>query len=203
MSFFSVNIFYGALWGITEATLGFFVHLVNISSTFILLPIAFFFMRQVYKSTNKISSIFLISAISCSIKLLNIFTGIRLDKVINPSISILLEGYAFAGFVFVLNKLEKRKNIKIGIKLACILIMNTVWRAAYCLYLAYAPEFIYKYSILTSNKKIIDFLINKNFITSLIIAGLFLLEEKIKFPVIKKVNPIIAILILIICILII
>lgn len=198
MSFISVTIFYGALWGIVEATLGYLVHLANISSTFVLLPIAFFFMKQVYKSTGKISSIFVISIISASIKLLDIFTDIRLDKVINPSISILLEGCAFAGFVFIV----KKKNVNTRQKCGLIFMMNTVWRIAYCLYLIVAPELIYQFSILTSTEKIIDFMITKNLGTSVMIVGLFLLEDKIKLPIIKKVNPIVAILSLILCIII-
>lgn len=203
MSFISVTIFYGALWGIVEATLGYLVHLANISSTFVLLPIAFFFMKQVYKSTGKISSIFVISIISCCIKSLNIFTGIRLDKVINPIISILLEGSTFAGYAYILKKLEANEGANKFQKYSLIFIMNTVWRTAYCLYLACAPEFIYKFSILTSSAKIVDFMITKNLGTSVIITGLFLIEDKIKLPVIKKINPIIAVLSLIFCIIII
>lgn len=200
MSFLSVNIFYGALWGIVEASLGYLVHLTNISSTFVLLPIAFFFMRQVYKSTGKISSIIVISIISASIKLLDIFTGIRLDKVINPAISILLESCAFAGLVFSVKKLEEKKNINILQKYSLIFIMNTVWRVAYCLYLMCVPEFIYKFSILTSTQKVIDFMITKNLGTSAIIVLLFLLDDKIKLPIIKKINPVVAILSLILCV---
>lgn len=203
MTFFSVNIFYGALWGIIEATLGYLVHLTNISSTFVLLPIAFFFMRQVYKATGKINSILFISIISCSIKLLDIFTNIRLDKVFNPAISILLEGFAFAGLVFFVKKLETKKSINKIQKYGLIFIMNTAWRGAYCLYLMYAPEFIYRFSILTSLEKIIDFMITKNFGTSIIIIGLFLLDDKIKLPIIKKINPIIATLSLVLCIILI
>lgn len=203
MSFLSINIFYGALWGIVEASFGYLVHLTNISSTFVLLPIAFFFMRQVYKSTGKISSILVISVISSSIKLLDIFTGIRLDKVINPAISILLEGCAFAGLVFIVKKVEEKKNINIVQKYSLIFIMNTVWRVAYCLYLMCAPDFIYKFSILTSSQKVIDFMITKNLGTSVIIALLFLLDDKIKLPVIKKINPVVAIFCLIFCVIII
>lgn len=199
MSFLFINIFYGALWGIVEVTLGYLVHLVNISSTLILLPIAFFFMKQVYKSTGKISSILVISIISCCIKSLNIFTGIRLDKVINPMISIILEGCCFAGYVFVVKKLKSKKLQKYSL----IFIMNTIWRIAFCLYLACSPEFIYKFSILTSTQKIVDFMITKNLETSIIIIGLFLLEDKIKLPAIKKVHPIIAMLSLFLCLIII
>lgn len=201
MSFACINIFYGALWGITEATLGYLVHLTNISSTFVLLPIAFFFMKQAYKSTGKISSIFAISIISCIIKLSNIFTGIRIDKVINPVISILQEGCAFACYIFAINKLETKIN-KVQ-KYGAILIMNTMWRIAYCLYLICAPEVIYKYSILISTSKTIDFMITKNLGTSVIIMGLFLIEDKINLPTIKKVHPIIAVLSLILCMIII
>lgn len=131
------------------------------------------------------------------------FTGIRLDKVINPIISILLEGSTFAGYAYILKKLEANEGANKFQKYGLIFIMNTVWRTAYCLYLACAPEFIYKFSILTSSAKIVDFMITKNLGTSVIITGLFLIEDKIKLPIIKRIHPIVAILSLIFCIIII
>lgn len=196
MSFLFVNIFYGGLWGIIEATLGFIIHLTNISSTIILCPLAFFFMNQAYKSTGKISSILFISVISACIKLLDLSTNIRLDKVINPAISILLEGSSFAIMIYILKKNEFRK----GTQYIGIFGMNTLWRSAYCVYLFYAPRFIYENSILISTQKVLDFMIIKNIETSIVLIILFLLEYKIKLPVLKKVNPAIAILLLLICI---
>lgn len=194
MSFLYVNIFYGAVWGILEATLGYLIHLTNMSSTIILCPLAFFFMNQAYKSTEKISSIFFISIISASIKLLDLFTNIRIDKVINPAISILLEGAVFSIMIYIFQKNELKK----GTKIISVFVMNTLWRMAYCVYLFFSPRFIYEYSILISTQKIFDFLIIKNIETSIVLITLFWIEYKIKLPILKKVNPAIAIILFII-----
>lgn len=202
MSFLYINIFYGGLWGIVEATLGYLVHLTTISSTIILLPLAFWFMTQVYKATEKVRSIIIISLISSSIKLLNLFTNIRLDKVINPVISILLEGVVFATLVIIVKKIQEKRKTSCIEKFGLITIMNTLWRLAYCGYLLLAPQWIYANSILTSNEKIIDFMIIKNIITSVIITLLYLVENKVHIPVVKKVNPMLAFSMLIACIII-
>lgn len=197
MSFLCINIFYGSLWGIIEASLGYLVHITKLSSTMVLLPIAFFFMKQVYKSTKKISSIFIISIISAGIKLLNLFTNVRLDKVINPSISIILEGCSFALMVWILKQIKEKRMINNFEKIGSIICMNTLWRIIYCAYLLLAPQWIYINSILMSKEKLIDFILTKNVITSIIITILFMLDDKIKIPVIKKVNPVVAFLLLI------
>lgn len=190
MSFLYINIFYGAVWGIVEATLGYLIHLTKMSSTIILCPLAFFFMNQVYKSTGKIKSIFFISIMSASIKLLDLFTNVRIDKVINPAISILLEGAVFAIMIYIFQKNELKKNTKI----ISVFVMNTLWRMAYCIYLFFSPRFIYEYSILVSTQNVYDFLIVKNIQTSLVLIALFWIEYKIKLPILKKVNPTIAII---------
>ncbi len=194
MPFLYVNIFYGAVWGILEATLGYLIHLTNMSSTIILCPLAFFFMNQAYKSTRKIRSIFLISIISASIKLLDLFTNIRIDKVINPAISILLEGIAFSIMIYIFQKNELKKSSKI----ISIFAMNTLWRIVYCVYLFFSPSYIYEYSILLSTQKVLDFLIIKNIETSIVLVILFWIEYKIKLPILNKVNPVIAIILFII-----
>lgn len=190
MSFLYINIFYGAVWGIVEATLGYLIHLTKMSSTIILCPLAFFFMNQVYKSTGKIKSIFFISIMSASIKLLDLFTNVRIDKVINPAISILLEGAVFAIMIYIFQKNELKKNTKI----ISVFVMNTLWRMAYCIYLFFSPRFIYEYSILVSTQNVYDFLIVKNIQTSLVLIALFWIEYKIKLPILKKVNTTIAII---------
>ena len=190
MSFLYINIFYGAVWGIVEATLGYLIHLTKMSSTIILCPLAFFFMNQVYKSTGKIKSIFFISIMSASIKLLDLFTNVRIDKVINPAISILLEGAVFAIMIYIFQKNDLKKNTKI----ISVFVMNTLWRMAYCIYLFFSPRFIYEYSILVSTQNVYDFLIVKNIQTSLVLIALFWIEYKIKLPILKKVNPTIAII---------
>ena len=100
---------FGSLWGISEATLGFLLHLVSRVSFipglagFIMFPVAFFFMRAAFKTSNSIYVIPLTAVVTASFKLASlIMPSVTLIFVVNPIISILAEGLAVLLF-FKLN----------------------------------------------------------------------------------------------------
>ena len=90
-----VSLFWGALWGITEATLGYLAHLVLFIPAiagFIMFPIGFYFMNRAYKEIKKNGAIFGTAAVAASIKLVDLLLpGLHPIKTINPAISILME----------------------------------------------------------------------------------------------------------------
>lgn len=96
-------IFWGATWGLVEATLGYVLHSVLLSvGWFFWFPLAFFFMNRVFKRTGSLVSILYTSSIAAGIKLVNFLLPTRIDRVINPAVSILLEGLmVFAVFAIV------------------------------------------------------------------------------------------------------
>lgn len=93
-----VSLFWGALWGIAEATLGYLAHLVLFIpgiAGFIMFPIGFYFMTRAYKETGKKGTLFITAAAAASIKLLDLFLpGLAPIKTINPAVFILMEAVA-------------------------------------------------------------------------------------------------------------
>lgn len=130
-------IFIGAVWGIVEATVGHFLHLFTMGIGWMLwFPIAFFFLNSVYRMTHKASCMLTTAIIAAGIKMIDIFYSPRLDYVINPAASIILEGLAvFAVYQYLNYKYNQDKLNVISILLAC-----AGWKVLYICYLFFLPE---------------------------------------------------------------
>ncbi len=89
-------LFYGALWGILEATLGYLLHFTTLPvAGAIMFPIGFAIMRQArLKTESKIAPIQIAAVASC-IKLVNLLFVPIWINAFNPAMAILIEG-AFA-----------------------------------------------------------------------------------------------------------
>ncbi len=95
-------LFMGALWGVAEATLGYVLHLLphGMSGMF-MFPIGMYFMYNAYKKSNKTQAVLWVSMIAASIKLIDLALPTRSPmSVVNPAISILLEGLVVFAFVY-------------------------------------------------------------------------------------------------------
>lgn len=102
---------WGGLWGIFESTVGYLLHLLPISIGWIVwYPVACFFMMNVYRKTQRASAIVMVGTLSACIKLINLFLPGRIDRVINPAISILFEAIAMAAAVYIVNNLLANKK---------------------------------------------------------------------------------------------
>ena len=161
----------GTIWGIFEATVGYLLHLASFGYSWIIwYPVACFFMANVYRKTGRFSSIFYIGFICAAIKMLNLFLPGRIDRVVNPAISIVFEALAMTAVVFMARRLlgEKRKNPVI--KAVMAFSMNTGWRLLYSLYLLFlVPDWIKDVSVVSSASKFISFFITQNLITTALI----------------------------------
>lgn len=164
-------IIWGAIWGIFEATVGYLLHIVSFGYTWVIwYPVACFFMTNVYRKTGKISSVYLIGFLCAAIKMLNLFLPGRVDKVINPAVSILFEALAMATVVFAANHLLRGKNKSPFAKAIMALCMNTGWRLLFALYLLFlVPGWIRDISVVSSAAKFIPFFITQNLITTVLI----------------------------------
>ena len=174
----SIIVFWGAIWGIVEATLGYILHnisftLFNISGL-IMFPIAFYFMSKVYKECNKISSIFYVSIIAALIKLTNlIIPGIMVIKVVKPAISILAEGLV----VFCIYKLFDNK--KSSFKYMVPILVSLSWRGIFAL--------LIKLSIISGTIAYFNFIFLEGLVNSLFIFILLAIpENKVKIINIPK-----------------
>lgn len=109
-SFLPIVLFYGGLWGLAEATLGTVLHLLPIGvAGMIMFPIAFYFLFNVFKSTESQACVLMSGCVAAGIKL----TGLAIPfqspmSVINPAVSILLESVVVFAFVKSLAKKDKR-----------------------------------------------------------------------------------------------
>lgn len=166
--FLSVVLFWGALWGIAEATIGFTLHALpfRVPTGSILFPIGCYFMSRAYNETKQTKSIFYTSFVTAIIKLVNLFIPmIPTIKVINPFMCILLEGLAVTMVVKLFDYDDG------PIKYIHALIMSLSWRVGYyivCIAITIPLGFMESSSLFEKGRFIEFFFIN-GFINSLII----------------------------------
>lgn len=141
-------------------------------------PLAFFFIHKAYNHTGKLHAILGTSLLAASIKLIDLIMPIRLDYVINPAVSILLEGFT----LWVLYWIIEQKQIKF--KLLPIWIASVGWR---CLYLAYVllllpPQWV-AVSPASALEPLVKFLILESLLNTLAIKPFLTINR------IKKATP--------------
>lgn len=123
--FFSVLLF-GGLWGIVEATLGTVLHLpivhrtMFLSSTTILVPIAYFFMGACYKRTQNYRSIFYMGVLAASIKAISCAIFMM---SFNPCFYMLFEALAMGVAVLVI----RPKNVISFAGLGTMIMANFIY----------------------------------------------------------------------------
>jgi len=108
--------FWGALWGIWEATAGHAAHFIRVPGLpgSIMFPAAFFFMSRAFLRSGHLTSIFMAACIAASIKFLDAFIpGQNIQAVVNPAQAILLESLAVAGFYAFFGRLAETRPRKI------------------------------------------------------------------------------------------
>ena len=166
-----IIVIWGTLWGIFEATVGYLLHSVAFGYSWIIwYPAACFFMAAVYRETGRISSILYIGLLCAAIKMLNLILPGRIDRVINPAISIVFEALAMSVVVFVTRRLSGVKHKNPIIKALVAFSMNMGWRLLYVLYLLFlVPDWIKDISVVSSTSKFIPFFITQNLITTALI----------------------------------
>ncbi|MCK4716365.1 MAG: hypothetical protein KAT54_06125 [Candidatus Marinimicrobia bacterium] len=128
-----IVLFYGGLWGITEATLGYLLHFLPCGfSGMFMFPIGFYFMFNAFKMTGKQSAIFTTALVAAAIKLTDLFVPLRTSMTaINPAISIIFESLVVFAFV----KVYKENRHYAGAA-----IISLIWMVI----LVLAQQFIFK-----------------------------------------------------------
>lgn len=162
---------YGVSWGIFEATVGYALHFISFPYSFLVwYPAACFFISNVYRKTQKLSSIFAVGTLCAAIKLLNLFLPGRIDKVINPAISIVFESLAILAVIALAERLWGEKEKGVTQKAVIAFSMNTLWRVFYIVYLAFfVPAWMREISVIVSAEKFLKFFVTQNICTSMIV----------------------------------
>jgi hypothetical protein len=178
---------WGGLWGISEATIGYITHLLLPGMGWVFYyPIAYGFMKMAYNQTGKSRVVLYCAILSAAIKLINLPMTPRLDYVINPAVSILLEGLA-AGFAFHWIHGKNKPMIRLGLM---PFMTSAIWRGLYLVYLLLAPGLIRAASILFEPGKLLSFvtleLIGNGLVIALWSMGKSLLLQKTKLPLVSR-----------------
>lgn len=185
----SIIIFWGAIWGILEATVGLLLHTLpfKVPTGSVLFPIGYYFMQKSYRDTNDIKSMFYTSIVAATIKLINLLNPIvPAIKVLNPAGCILLEGL---GVALVFKYLLKDEKV---LKFAHVLLMSLLWRVGYyimCLGIFVLLAMMESSSILDKSR-IMDFLIKNSLINSIIIYMYSKLQYRYTKESIMKYHPV-------------
>lgn len=178
---FLKTLYYGAIWGILEATLGYVLHLISFYtgarsfSGLIMYPIGLFFMYKAFVDTRNYYSIFLISFICASIKLFNLFLPfVPYYHTINPAIAILLEGLSSYIFIRYFDVKGILKNI------LRFTASSMIWRVLFIIVLSLIDE--------NRIKNYLNFILVESIINGLII-GLFVDRIKVSYSQRFRLNP--------------
>jgi len=122
-----VVVFFGALWGISEAALGYVLHLIPVPiSGFFMYPIAFFFMYGAFKRTQDVTSIMGVGIVAALIKLVNLALPLLpAYHTLVPAATILLE----ASMLFIAYRVSEK--MKIRPTLSGIVFASVSWRVLF------------------------------------------------------------------------
>ncbi|WP_409229299.1 hypothetical protein [Gudongella sp. SC589] len=172
-------IFWGSIWGIAEATLGHVLHMVSMALPglpgFVMFPVAFFFMRKVYLENRKPQAVFYAAAIAAGIKLVDFLVPGSIPlRIVNPAISILMEGLAVAMVFAYVNSRDKKFGFMESF------FSGLLWRGMWVVYLVAISLFNLPAELVTSGPLIaLRFLIME----SLVNAALIFVQLKFISPV--------------------
>ena len=137
-------VFFGALWGIIEATLGTVLHLpaFEVLGTFgkssaVMLPIAYFLMALCYKKSESKYAVFMMGVVAGLIKLTVAFVIGFIDRVYCPAIYIVLEASIMGAALILFNPKDVLSLKTFG----AIILANTVYQFSYlCLSIAFGSK---------------------------------------------------------------
>ncbi|KUG02463.1 hypothetical protein ASZ90_020095 [hydrocarbon metagenome] len=172
-----IILFWGSLWGLAEATLGFVLHLVAIALPgvpgFFMFPIAFYFMKKVYDSTGKAASVFYIAIVAASIKMVDFLLPLADPiRIVNPALSIILEGLV-VGLVF-----HYCVSRRINLAYIHTLLMGIFWRSIFLVHLFVISLYDLPAALVTDGiEYTLRFLILESFVNSLLIYAYLRLEK--------------------------
>lgn len=120
-------IFFGAVWGIVEATLGYALHfLPGYLAGSLMFPFVMFILVKAYRSLGNKRAIFYVALVAVAIKSINLLMPFMpAAKTINPMVAMILE----ALLVFAVIPLFE--SDKVSEKISAFVIASIGWRVLY------------------------------------------------------------------------
>ena len=123
----STIVFFGAIWGLLEATLGYALHFLPVLiSGSIMFPLAAMILMMADKKLEQPWLLMMIGFVAASIKSINFFMpGLLPIKTYNPMIAIMIQSLVMVGVVYV----TKKKSI--GFALVTLGLASFLWRGLF------------------------------------------------------------------------
>ncbi|MBN1648849.1 MAG: hypothetical protein JW874_12515 [Spirochaetales bacterium] len=119
-------LFWGAVWGITEATLGYVLHFFSLFPGFsgiLLFPFAVYILRSLYRQTGSSPSLVFCGFVAASIKCIDfVFPALPWVKTFNPVAAILIEAAICALLV------PRFSGLNTSTKILAVITASTAWR---------------------------------------------------------------------------
>jgi hypothetical protein len=167
-----IIVFWGALWGLAEATVGYALHMLPVNIGWLVwFPLAFFFMRYVFKQTGSPAAIICAALIAAGIKFVNILMPGSIDRVVNPAVSIVLESLCMYALYLVMEKRPRRAHYEY----AGVFAASILWRVCYAAYVQLLPGWMVRISPVATVDAAVQFLVVQSLINgAMISAGLWL-----------------------------
>jgi hypothetical protein len=123
----STLLFFGSIWGLLEATLGYALHFLPILiSGSIMFPLAAIILMMAEKKLKSPWSLMWIGLIAASIKSINfLMPGLLPIKTYNPMIAIMIQSLVMVGVVFIAKKSPQ------GITILALGLVSFLWRGLF------------------------------------------------------------------------
>ncbi len=176
--YFLALLFWGGVWGMSEATVGYVLHLAAVALPglpgALMFPIGFFCMHQAQKATGRTAAALSIAVIAALIKLVDfLMPGYDAIRIVNPALSILLEGLAVAALCM----LPRQRSGNPGF--FRVLGMGVLWRSLFSGYLYFISLADLPAGLVTSGLPVLlRFVLLESLVNGLIIsAGLWLMQR--------------------------
>lgn len=171
-------IFYGALWGFLEATLGYVLHWIpTLIAGTIMFPIAAAILLRAYNKTNSKVALLYIGMVAAAVKSVDLLLpSFSVFKTINPMVSIVLESLLVFAVVMLFTS-EKVSN-----KIAAAQIASIGWRVGYVTYMVvqFALTGFVSYTI-ASLANVLEFVVLSGVIGGLMASGLIYLDNSLNY----------------------
>ena len=123
-------LFFGAIWGILEATLGYVLHLLPaLIAGSVMFPLVMFILYRAYKAIGSRTGVLFVGAVAIMIKATNLFLPFLFPaKTINPMVAMFIQSL----LVFLV--LPMLDNEKVTVKISAFAIGSFSWRILMLLY---------------------------------------------------------------------
>ncbi len=172
-------IFWGAIWGIAEATIGWLLHILHVHAVGVwMYPISLFCMLSAFRISGKVNSIAYVAVVAGLVKLVDLLipTGAPAFHIINPALHIMLEGVGAAVFVKIIS--SHRLPIYGGylVSLGCILAYGFAYRA---LQLGFSEFWIYNpgAKLFWTSERLMPWLGQQLIIAALLYCGYLVIQR--------------------------